>query len=164
MRFFHQETALLPTVTSQWISVPEAIVYLLQEDIQWNTFGVNNDAHFALIDTLLGTTTETANAAFFLATTGSATAITALGQSTTNSVQIANINNLLPTLITFNTASNMFVSSNNLSNLNINHGFINSNITTQQYIHNLKCDTLNLNTGNINNINGISVDSIQYSN
>jgi hypothetical protein len=56
--------------------------------------------------------------------------------------------------------SNIYVSSNVLSNLNINHGFINSNITTEQYISSLKCNTLNLNTGNIENINGITANEI----
>lgn len=56
--------------------------------------------------------------------------------------------------------SNIFVASNLLSNININHGFLNSNITNQQYISNLKCDNLNLNTGNINNINGISTNEL----
>ena len=56
--------------------------------------------------------------------------------------------------------SNIYVSSNVLSNLNINHGFINSNITTEQYIKTLKCDTLNLNTGNIANINGITTNEL----
>jgi hypothetical protein len=53
-----------------------------------------------------------------------------------------------------------YVSSNNLSNLNINYGFINSNITTQQYIPDLKVNNLYLNNGNISNINGISVNEI----
>lgn len=56
--------------------------------------------------------------------------------------------------------SNIFVASNLLSNININHGFLNSNITNQQYLSNLKCDNLNLNTGNINNINGISTNEL----
>ena len=36
LRVFHIQTITLPTVSSQWISVPDAIVYLLQEDVQWN--------------------------------------------------------------------------------------------------------------------------------
>ena len=56
--------------------------------------------------------------------------------------------------------SNCLLISSNLSNLNINLGFINSNIQTQQYIKNLKCDTLDLNTGNINNINYITANEI----
>ena len=56
--------------------------------------------------------------------------------------------------------SNIFVASNLLSNININHGFLNTNITTEQYIKTLKCDTLNLNTGNISNINGITANEL----
>ena len=47
-----------------------------------------------------------------------------------------------------------------ISNLSIAQGFINSNIATQQYIKNLKCDNLNLNTGNITNINYINAANI----
>jgi hypothetical protein len=39
-------------------------------------------------------------------------------------------------------------------------GFINSNITSQQYISSLKCETLDLNTGNITNINGITANEL----
>jgi hypothetical protein len=45
-------------------------------------------------------------------------------------------------------------------NLGLAQGFINSNITTQQYIKDLKCDSLNLNTGNISGINYINVNNI----
>ena len=33
LRFFHNQTEFLPTVLSQWISVPDAIVYLLQASL-----------------------------------------------------------------------------------------------------------------------------------
>jgi hypothetical protein len=46
------------------------------------------------------------------------------------------------------------------SNLLLNTGFINCNIQTQQYIRDLKCDSLNLNTGNISGINYINVNNI----
>ena len=63
----------------------------------------------------------------------------------------SNINNQLQTYNEYSTA---------LSNINLIQGFINSNITTQQYIPSLKCDTLNLNTGNISNINYITANEI----
>lgn len=47
-----------------------------------------------------------------------------------------------------------------LRSLNDQNGYINCNITDQQYISNLKCDNLNLNTGNIANINGINANEI----
>lgn len=47
-----------------------------------------------------------------------------------------------------------------MSNLSINNGFINCNIQNQQYIKDLKCDNLNLNTGNISGINYINVNNI----
>lgn len=61
--------------------------------------------------------------------------------------------------------SNLYInkvydSLNNLSNINVFLGFINSNIQTEQYIKTLKCDTLNLNTGNITNINGITANEL----
>ena len=55
-------------------------------------------------------------------------------------------------------SNNVFSYNSNLSNLGILNGFINSNIKTQQYISSLKSDTLDLNTGNITNINGISAN------
>ena len=42
--------------------------------------------------------------------------------------------------------------SNQHSNLSLSQGFINSNVITEQYIKSLKCDELNLNNSNINNI------------
>lgn len=39
-------------------------------------------------------------------------------------------------------------------------GFINTNITTQQYISNLKCDNLYLNNGNVSGINYVNVNNI----
>ena len=48
----------------------------------------------------------------------------------------------------------------NIYNATLAQGFINSNITGQQYISSLKCDTLNLNTGNIANINGVAANEI----
>ena len=55
----------------------------------------------------------------------------------------------------------------NLTELNYNfrsltdlNGYINSNILSEQYISNLKCDYLNLNTGNITNINGITANEL----
>ena len=47
-----------------------------------------------------------------------------------------------------------------LRSLNDTNGYINSNIQTQQYIKNLKCETLDLNTGNITNINGIVANEL----
>ena len=48
----------------------------------------------------------------------------------------------------------------NIYNATLAQGFINSNITGQQYIPNLKCETLDLNTGNITNINGIAANEL----
>ena len=48
----------------------------------------------------------------------------------------------------------------NMSNLTLTQGFINTYNSNQQYISSLKCDTLNLNTGNIANINGIAANEI----
>jgi len=48
----------------------------------------------------------------------------------------------------------------NMYNISVNQGFITSNITTEQFIPNLKCDSLNLNTGNISGINYINVNNI----
>lgn len=45
-------------------------------------------------------------------------------------------------------------------NTGLAQGFINSNVSIQQTIKNLKCDILNLNTGNIENINGISANEL----
>jgi hypothetical protein len=50
--------------------------------------------------------------------------------------------------------------TSNIYNAIVFQGFINSNITEQQYIPSLKCDTLNLNTGNITNINGITANEL----
>ena len=44
----------------------------------------------------------------------------------------------------------------NLRSLNDINGYINSNITSEQYIPNLKVDTLNLNSGNISQLNTIN--------
>ena len=48
----------------------------------------------------------------------------------------------------------------NMYNFNLIQGFINCNIQTQQYIRDLRCDSLNLNTGNISGINYINVNNI----
>ena len=50
LRIYHNQTVTLPTVSSQWISVVDALVYLLQADIMWNTQSVDDSAHFLLID------------------------------------------------------------------------------------------------------------------
>ena len=57
-------------------------------------------------------------------------------------------------------ASNLVDMSVQCYNLGLAQGFINSNITTQQYIKDLKCDNLNLNTGNITNINYINAANV----
>lgn len=44
--------------------------------------------------------------------------------------------------------------------LNDINGCINSNIINQQYIPSLRCDNLDLNTGNISNINGINTNEL----
>jgi hypothetical protein len=48
----------------------------------------------------------------------------------------------------------------NIYNATIYQGFINSNIQTQQYIRDLRCDSLNLNNGNISGINYVNVNNI----
>jgi hypothetical protein len=48
----------------------------------------------------------------------------------------------------------------NMSNMTIAQGFINTYNSNQQYISSLKCDTLDLNTGNITNINGIAANEL----
>ena len=59
-----------------------------------------------------------------------------------------------------NAASNIFVASNVLSNLNINQGFINTNITTQQTIQNISTNNFTATYANINNIyNKTEIDS-----
>jgi hypothetical protein len=63
----------------------------------------------------------------------------------------SNISNQIQTYNEYNTS---------LSNINILKGFLNSNITTQQYIKDLRCDNLNINTGNILGINYINVNNI----
>ena len=95
LRVFHIQTITLPTVSSQWISVPDAIVYLLQEDVQWNAQSIDNLAHFSLIDNELSATTTTANSALTLATTANGTATTALANGITNSAQISSINSTI---------------------------------------------------------------------
>ena len=131
LRFFHNQTEFLPTVLSQWISVPDAIVYLLQEDIQWNAQSIDNTAAFSLINAELSSTTITANAGYALATSANGTAITALGASTTNGVQIASINNTLPTLISSNVLQNVLTP------------YFSSNAVLNNFL--LKTDHINLN-------------------
>ena len=48
----------------------------------------------------------------------------------------------------------------NMSNMTISQGYINTYNTSQQYIPFLKSDTLDLNTGNITNINGITANEL----
>jgi len=48
----------------------------------------------------------------------------------------------------------------NMSNMTITQGFINTYNSNQQYIPSLKSDTLDLNTGNITNINGITANEL----
>jgi len=48
----------------------------------------------------------------------------------------------------------------NMSNMTISQGFINTYNSNQQYISSLKSDTLDLNTGNITNINGIAANEL----
>jgi len=48
--------------------------------------------------------------------------------------------------------SNIFVSSNVLSNINLNQGFINSNITNQQYINSINTNEIKMNNLNFSNI------------
>lgn len=55
-------------------------------------------------------------------------------------------------LLAGNDVSNIFVSSNVLSNINLNSGFLNSNITTQQFIPSLNTNQLKLNNNDISNI------------
>lgn len=61
----------------------------------------------------------------------------------------------------FNEKINSIINiTSNEYNINLIQGFINSNITGQQYISSLKCETLDLNTGNITNINGIAANEL----
>jgi hypothetical protein len=55
---------------------------------------------------------------------------------------------------------NLYRINSNLRNLNTENGFVNSNISSTQFINNLKVNTLDVNNGNITNINGISVNEI----
>lgn len=55
-------------------------------------------------------------------------------------------------ILTSNNYSNSLLISSNMSNLNILNGFINSNITLQQTISNLKTMSLTIGSQNINNI------------
>jgi hypothetical protein len=48
----------------------------------------------------------------------------------------------------------------NMSNMTISQGYINTYNSNQQYIPYLKSDTLDLNTGNITNINGITANEL----
>ena len=48
----------------------------------------------------------------------------------------------------------------NMYNFSLAQGFINSNIQTPQYISSIKCDNLDLNTGNISGINYVNVNNI----
>jgi hypothetical protein len=80
--------------------------------------------------------------------------------SNINTQQYINSLNTIDLKINNINISNIYVSSNVLSNLNIIQGFLNCNIQTEQYIKNLKCDTLNLNTGNISGINYVNVNNI----
>ena len=135
LRIYHEQTITLPTVSSQWISVNDALVYLLQQDLQWQGSSIDDMAHFSLIDeeitsingqivginsqlvnltSTLGTTTITANSALSLATTANATATTALGNGITNSALISTINNTLPTLISSNALGNILNTCNYL--------------------------------------------------
>lgn len=112
LRIYHEQTVTLPTVVSQWISVEDAIIYLLQEDLQWNAQSLDNTAKFSLIDaaiaslgTQLGITTEVAN-------TASGVATAAAAASALNTQAIATIVNTdIPN--TSNYASNLCVSTSN---------------------------------------------------
>ena len=55
---------------------------------------------------------------------------------------------------------NYILYCSNIYNGTLAQGFINTNITTQQYISNLKCDNLYLNNGNISGINYVNVNNI----
>jgi hypothetical protein len=135
----------LPTVSSQWISVPDAIVYLLQEDLQWNAQSIDNTAAFSLINAELGATTITANAGYNLAITANGIATTALGASTTNGVKIASINDILPTLISSNVLqSQNYINSNSITD--VLTPYISSNIVVNNFL--LKSGNINLNQVN----------------
>ena len=60
-------------------------------------------------------------------------------------------------------ASNLVDMATNFYKLGLVQGFLNSNIQTQQYIPNLKVDTLSLNSGNITAVNTINVNTINIS-
>lgn len=107
LRIYHPQTITLPTVSSQWISVPDAIVYLLQEDIQWNTQSADTTAHLALLDTeIIGINTRLTTDEAYINTNTAATA--------TNSTLITAINATLPTLVSSNALGNILNTCNYL--------------------------------------------------
>ena len=55
---------------------------------------------------------------------------------------------------------NLYRINSNLRNLNTENGFVNSNISSTQFINNLKVNTLDANFGVINNINNIQTNEI----
>jgi hypothetical protein len=90
-----------------------------------------------------------------------------LRSNLSSNLEIGNIENANIISNTINYTSNNYLTSNlkdvydNYSNLGILQGFINSNIQTQQiipnlYSYNLKTSLLNLNSGNIVNVNNIT--------
>ena len=63
LRVYHPFTSTLPTVSSQWMSVEDALVYLLQEDIIWNADSLHNIAQFQALNGSIGVVANTANLA-----------------------------------------------------------------------------------------------------
>ena len=102
LRIYHEQTITLPTVSSQWISVPDAIIYLLQEDIQWNAQSIDNTAHLSLIDgsisgltSALATTNQTLNTVSGVATgAASASALNTAAIATINNTTIPGLSNI----------------------------------------------------------------------
>jgi hypothetical protein len=88
---------------------------------------------------------------------------TIINNSNASNLDVPDINNpgksIKETLYTniYSNLSNIYINENiNNCNINILNGFINSNITTEQLIPSLRTSLLNLNSGNITNVNNIT--------
>ena len=93
LRIYHNQTVTLPTVSSQWISVVDALVYLLQADIMWNTQSLDDSAHFLLIDQEITGLTQALAATNQVVNTVSGVATGAAGTTALNTQSINTINN-----------------------------------------------------------------------
>lgn len=152
LRVYHPFTSTLPTVSTQWMSVEDALIYLLQEDGIWNADSLHNIAQFQATNANIGVVANTANLAL---AAGTAAGTTSLG----NSTAINTINNTtIPN--TAANSSNYTLNTSNVIMTNVSNNFLLLSGGSLTGDLKLNYNTANIQLGSLNIGNNIAIAAV----